>query len=79
MRVGGVVFDSLRRRTCMGINHSNDAAVCIVRDGEILGGAQEERFTRIKHDANFSARAVEFCLKRAGAGELNEARPSALR
>ena len=51
----------------LGINHSNDAAACIVRDGEILGGAQEERFTRIKHDSNFPTRAVEFCLKRAGA------------
>jgi carbamoyltransferase len=51
----------------LGINHSNDSAACIVRDGEILGGAQEERFSRIKHDSNFPTRAVEFCLKRAGA------------
>jgi len=51
----------------LGINHSNDAAACVVRNGEILGGAQEERFTRIKHDSSFPARAVDFCLKRAGA------------
>ena len=51
----------------LGINHSNDAAACIVSDGAILGGAQEERFSRIKHDSSFPSRAVDFCLKRAGA------------
>jgi carbamoyltransferase len=51
----------------LGLNHSNDAAACIVRDGEILGAAQEERFTRQKHDRNFPTHAVSFCLKRAGA------------
>src|SRR5271154_1364210 len=51
----------------LGLNHSNDAAACILRDGEVLGAAQEERFTRQKHDRNFPTRAVEFCLKRAGA------------
>ncbi len=51
----------------LGLNYSYDAAACIVRDGEVLGGAQEERFSRLKHDRNFPSQAIEFCLKRAGA------------
>jgi carbamoyltransferase len=44
----------------------HDSAACLVRDGEIVAAAQEERFTRKKHDQDFPANAVEFCLKRAG-------------
>jgi len=44
----------------------HDSAACLVRDGEILAAASEERFTRKKGDAAFPARAVEFCLKTAG-------------
>ncbi len=44
----------------------HDSAACLVRDGEILAAAQEERFTRRKHDANFPSNAVEYCLKHAG-------------
>src|SRR5215831_736979 len=51
----------------LGINHSNDSAACIVRDGEVLGATQEERFSRSKHDRAFPTRAIEFCLQRAGA------------
>jgi carbamoyltransferase len=51
----------------LGINFSNDAAASIVRDGEVLGAAQEERFSRIKHDRSFPSRAIDFCLRRAHA------------
>lgn len=44
----------------------HDSAACIVRDGEIIAAAQEERFTRKKHDASFPKHAIEFCLKRTG-------------
>ena len=44
----------------------HDSAACLVRDGEILAAASEERFTRKKGDAAFPVRAVEFCLKTAG-------------
>ena len=44
----------------------HDAAACLLRDGRIVAAAQEERFTRIKHDASFPARAVEYCLREAG-------------
>ncbi len=44
----------------------HDAAAAIVRDGEIVAAAQEERFSRRKHDPEFPAQAVAFCLERAG-------------
>ena len=44
----------------------HDSAAALVKDGEIVAAAQEERFTRIKHDFNFPRRAIEYCLKEAG-------------
>ncbi len=40
----------------------HDAAACLVIDGEIVAAAQEERFSRVKHDAAFPSRAIEYCL-----------------
>ncbi len=44
----------------------HDSAAALLRDGEIVAAAQEERFTRKKHDPDFPARAVEFALQTAG-------------
>ena len=44
----------------------HDSAAALIRDGEIVAAAQEERFTRRKHDAGFPVNALEFCLKQAG-------------
>ncbi len=44
----------------------HDSAACLVQDGEIVAAAQEERFTRKKHDPGFPGRAVEYCLAEAG-------------
>jgi carbamoyltransferase len=41
----------------------HDSAAALVKDGEILAAAQEERFTRKKHDFNFPAHAVQYCLQ----------------
>ncbi len=41
----------------------HDSAACILKNGEILAAAQEERFTRKKHDAGFPHHAIQFCLK----------------
>jgi carbamoyltransferase len=41
----------------------HDSAAALVRDGHIVGAAQEERFTRIKHDARFPYHAVRYCLE----------------
>jgi carbamoyltransferase len=44
----------------------HDSAACLLRDGEIVAAAQEERFTRRKGDATFPAHAVQYCLETAG-------------
>jgi carbamoyltransferase len=44
----------------------HDSAACLLLDGEIVAAVQEERFTRIKHDAGFPIHAVQSCLKQAG-------------
>ena len=46
----------------------HDSAACIVRDGRIVAAAQEERFSRKKHDERFPGRAIEYCLAEAGVG-----------
>jgi len=51
----------------LGISaYYHDSAAALLKDGEIIAAAQEERFTRIKHDSNFPNNAVNFCLKYAG-------------
>lgn len=40
----------------------HDSAACLVRDGDIIAAAQEERFTRTKHDFSFPANAIAYCL-----------------
>jgi carbamoyltransferase len=44
----------------------HDSAVALLRDGELVAAAMEERFTRKKHDSSFPKHAVEFVLKQAG-------------
>ncbi len=41
----------------------HDSAACIIQDGEIIAAAQEERFTRIKHDSSYPKNAINFVLK----------------
>jgi len=51
----------------LGISaYYHDSAAALVRDGEIIAAAQEERFTRIKHDNRFPSNAVEYCLQAGG-------------
>jgi len=51
----------------LGISaYYHDSAACLVEDGRVAAAAQEERFTRKKHDHRFPARAVDFCLRFAG-------------
>ncbi|HEX40564.1 MAG TPA: hypothetical protein ENN81_00700, partial [Phycisphaerales bacterium] len=44
----------------------HDSAAALVEDGRIVAAAQEERFTRIKHDSGFPIHAVDYCLAAAG-------------
>src|SRR4051794_5990736 len=46
----------------------HDSAAALVEDGRIVAAAQEERFTRKKHDARFPAKAIEYCLAETGGG-----------
>jgi len=46
----------------------HDSAACFVRDGDIVAAAQEERFSRKKHDPRFPSNAAAYCLKEAGVG-----------
>jgi carbamoyltransferase len=53
--------------TILGISaFYHDSAAALVVDGEIIAAAQEERFTRKKHDPGFPARAIAYCLEEAG-------------
>lgn len=44
----------------------HDAAACLLKDGAIVAAAEEERFSRIKHDSRFPLRAIDYCLREAG-------------
>jgi carbamoyltransferase len=44
----------------------HDSAAALIRDGEVVAAAQEERFTRKKHDAGFPRNAIRYCLEQAG-------------
>jgi len=44
----------------------HDSAACLIQDGKIIAAAQEERFTRKKHDHNFPINAIKYCLQHAG-------------
>lgn len=58
--------------TILGISaFYHDSAAAIIQDGVVLAAAQEERFTRKKHDAAFPANAIRYCLQYAGRS-LNE-------
>ena len=46
----------------------HDSAAALVRDGELVAAAQEERFTRKKHDAAFPEHAIAYCLQRGEVG-----------
>jgi len=43
----------------------HDSAACLLKDGNIVAAAQEERFTRVKHDYRFPHKSIEYCLKQA--------------
>ena len=55
--------------TILGISaFYHDSAAALVEDGRVVAAAQEERFTRRKHDASFPAHAVAYCLAERGIG-----------
>jgi carbamoyltransferase len=64
----------VKKTSILGLSaYYHDSAAALIQNGEIVAAAQEERFTRKKHDAGFPARAVEYCLRAGGlsAAELD--------
>src|SRR6476620_342840 len=56
----------------LGLNaYHGDAAACLLRDGNIIAAAEEERFRRIKHWAGFPSEATRYCLVEAGVKQAN--------
>ena len=57
----------------LGISaYFHDSAAALLRDGEIVAAAQEERFTRRKHDERFPENAVKYCLAEADCDQRKE-------
>lgn len=53
----------------LGLNaFHGDSAACLVRDGQLIVAAEEERFRRVKHWAGFPSEAIRYCLREAGIG-----------
>ena len=71
-RLSALELDDTARRgvtTILGINaFHGDSAACLIRDGEIVAAAEEERFRRIKHWAGFPSEAIRYCLDEARIG-----------
>ncbi len=47
----------------------HDSAAALIKDGDLVAAAEEERFSRIKHDAGFPVKAIQFCMEQAGITE----------
>src|SRR5207244_3901745 len=59
--------DDRRYMYILGINaYHAGASACLIRDGELLVAAEEERFNRVKYCAGFPTEAIRFCLTEAG-------------
>ena len=58
----------------LGISaYYHDSAAALVQDGDIVAAAQEERFTRKKHDYGFPQHAIDYCLREGGIGRTERA------
>ena len=61
--VAPFIYTIFKVTSILGISaFYHDSAACIIKDGKIIAAAQEERFTRIKHDSTYPKNAVEFVL-----------------
>src|SRR5438045_3003700 len=50
----------------LGLTTLGDSAATLIRDGEVVAAAEEERFSRVKHHSGFPYHAVQYCLDEAG-------------
>src|SRR5689334_15410592 len=66
-RDGSLAEGTAVRTHILGISaHYHDSAAALIADGQIVAAAQEERFSRRKHDPSFPQRAIDYCLAEAG-------------
>ena len=66
------VSESLKPNYILGLScFYHDSAAVLIRDGEIIAAAQEERFTRIKHDLSFPINSIQYCMEEARISEKN--------
>jgi carbamoyltransferase len=62
----------MKNKYILGISaFYHDAAAALIKDGDIIAAAQEERFTRVKHDPSFPVNAINYCLQEAGIKEVD--------
>ena len=48
----------------LGLNYAHaDSSACLIVNGKLISAAEEERFTRIKHDCSFPVNAIKYCLE----------------
>src|SRR5215468_2792324 len=51
----------------LGISYNfHDAAACLIKDGQVIAAVEEERFSRLKHDARYPQQAIAWCLAEGG-------------
>ena len=56
----------------LGINaYHADASACILKDNLLIAASEEERFGRLKHQAGFPSKSINFCIQKAGI-EINQ-------
>jgi len=58
----------------LGINFlGHNASACLIKDGQVIGAAEEDKFDRIKNSRRFPANSIKFCLSKAGitAGDVD--------
>ena len=62
-----VEVPKVKNPTVLGFSaYFHDSSACVIKDGKVLAGVDEERFTRKKYDNGFPINAIQFCLKEAG-------------
>src|SRR6478609_6848952 len=64
--LGGTPARNEESMYVLGINQHHDSAAALVRDGQIIAFCEEERLSRRKHDGDFPARAIQYCLDEGG-------------
>lgn len=56
----------------LGIHCGHDSSCAVIKNGQVIADAQEERFNRLKHSANVPTKALAYCMKTSGVRDINE-------